>query len=168
LVFTPLTTPYLAEYGEDWYNTAPRKLFMQAAHGRKTLPDEQVVILSHVLSHEVNMGYSHHCNLQLLRFNGEKILNLKHLVKLVAQCTDDYLRFDFDCDMYVDEMSERMCSVHNVLSQQLTSDVLSESRVIILDRNEAKRHTETVLQSYRVPSVVSEDLISEWLGGSTQ
>jgi len=53
LVFTPLTTPYLTEYGEDWYNTAPRKLFIQAAFGRKTVPDQEVVILSHVLSHEV-------------------------------------------------------------------------------------------------------------------
>ena len=60
-----------------------------------------MVILSNVLVHEVNDGYQHVTNEQLLKFNGQKVLNLKHLMQMVLKNTDTYLRFDFDDDLYV-------------------------------------------------------------------
>lgn len=50
LVFTPLTQPYLHEYGDDWYNSAPRRLCERALTGILTKPGEQLVILSQVRS----------------------------------------------------------------------------------------------------------------------
>ena len=119
LVFTPLTQPYLLEYGEDWFNTSPRKLCIKAIIETMEEPDQEVtsynpihlsiikkkyatqlVILSHVLVHEINDGYQLMTNLQLMKFNGQKILNLKQLMQLVRTNTEPYLRFDFDDDLY--------------------------------------------------------------------
>lgn len=48
LVFVPLTQPYLHEYGEDWYNTCPRRLCERALRELPTKPGEQIVIISQV------------------------------------------------------------------------------------------------------------------------
>lgn len=49
LVFIPLTQPYLHEYGEDWYNTSPRRLCERALRELPKKAGEQLVILSQVL-----------------------------------------------------------------------------------------------------------------------
>ncbi|KAF6137499.1 hypothetical protein GIB67_031778 [Kingdonia uniflora] len=49
LVFVPLSQPYLHEYGEDWYNTSPRRLCERALREMPNKPGEQLVILSQVL-----------------------------------------------------------------------------------------------------------------------
>ncbi|XP_077226653.1 protease Do-like 10, mitochondrial isoform X2 [Tasmannia lanceolata] len=46
LVFVPLTQPYLHEYGEDWYNTSPRRLCERALRDLPRKSGEQLVILS--------------------------------------------------------------------------------------------------------------------------
>lgn len=51
LVFVPLTQPYLHEYGEDWYNTSPRRLCESAMREPPKRPGQQLVILSQVLIH---------------------------------------------------------------------------------------------------------------------
>lgn len=48
LVFVPLTQPYLHEYGEDWYNTSPRRLCERALKELPKKSGEQLVILSQV------------------------------------------------------------------------------------------------------------------------
>lgn len=48
LVFVPLTQPYLHEYGEDWYNTAPRRLCERALRELPKKKNQQLVILSQV------------------------------------------------------------------------------------------------------------------------
>jgi hypothetical protein len=60
-----------------------------------------VVVLAHILVDEVNSGYQNITNLEVVRFNGVKIENLKHLVHLVENNTEPHLRFDLDEHMYV-------------------------------------------------------------------
>lgn len=48
LVFVPLTQPYLHEYGEDWYNTSPRRLCERALRELPQKDGQQLVILSQV------------------------------------------------------------------------------------------------------------------------
>jgi hypothetical protein len=48
LVFVPLTQPYLHEYGDDWYNTSPRRLCERAMRSFPTQEGEQMVIISQV------------------------------------------------------------------------------------------------------------------------
>ena len=54
----------------------------------------QVVILSQVLACEATLGYEDYCNVQLLKFNGTPVNNLRHLTELVEACTETYMRFD--------------------------------------------------------------------------
>lgn len=55
LVFTRLSFAYIAEYGEDWYNTAPRELLHQAFHAKHKFEGQEIVILSHVLVDDCNL-----------------------------------------------------------------------------------------------------------------
>ena len=54
----------------------------------------QVVILSQVLACDTTLGYEDYCNVQLLKFNGTPVNNLRHLTELVEDCTETYMRFD--------------------------------------------------------------------------
>lgn len=70
LVFIPLTQPYLHEYGEDWYNTSPRRLCERALRELPKKAGEQLVILSQVLS-------SHHHSWKQVKSNIYPVLNSK-------------------------------------------------------------------------------------------
>lgn len=54
----------------------------------------QVVVLSQVLACDATLGYEDYCNVQLLKFNGTAVNNLRHLIQLVEDCTESYMRFD--------------------------------------------------------------------------
>lgn len=132
LVFIPLTQPYLHEYGEDWYNTSPRRLCERALRELPKKAGEQLVILSQVLMDDINLGYERLAELQVKKVNGMEIENLKHLCQLVQSCSEESLRFDLDDD-----------------------------RVIVLNYNSGKIATERILKRHRIPSVMSNDLINE-------
>ncbi|GKV29016.1 hypothetical protein SLEP1_g37996 [Rubroshorea leprosula] len=132
LVFIPLTQPYLHEYGEDWYNTSPRRLCERALREQPQKAGEQLVILSQVLMDDINTGYERLAELQVKKVNGIEIDNLKHLCQLVENCSTESLRFDLDDD-----------------------------RVVALNYKLARIATSRILQRHRIPSAMSSDLISE-------
>lgn len=132
LVFIPLTQPYLHEYGEDWYNTSPRRLCERALKELPEKPGQQLVILSQVLMDDINTGYERLADLQVKRVNGVKVENLKQFRQLVE---DDHhgeenVRFDLD-----------------------------DERVIVLNYESAKIATSLMLKRHRIPSAISRDLI---------
>ena len=61
LVFVPLSQPYLHEYGEDWYNTSPRRLCEQALRKLPRKAGEQLVVLSQVF-HLFEAVYHFRCS----------------------------------------------------------------------------------------------------------
>ncbi|GAB2277133.1 Protease Do-like 10, mitochondrial [Dionaea muscipula] len=130
LVFVPLTQPYLHEFGEDWYNTSPRRLCERALRELPKKAGEQLVILSQVLMDDINAGYERLAELQVKKVNGVEIENLKHLCQLVEGCKEEKLRFDLDDD-----------------------------RVIALDYHKAKLATSRIMERHRIPSAKSSDLI---------
>ncbi|CAN6447411.1 unnamed protein product [Victoria cruziana] len=130
LVFVPLTQPYLHEYGEDWYNSSPRRLCEHALRDMPKKHGEQFVILSQVLLDDINAGYERLAELQVRKVNDVEVENLKHLCGLVENCTDKRIRFDLDDD-----------------------------RVIVLNYNKAKLATYEILKSHRIPSTMSGDLL---------
>lgn len=132
LVFIPLTQPYLHEYGDDWYNTSPRRLCERALRELPRKAGEQLVILSQVLMDDINTGYERLSDLQVKKVNAVEIENLKHLCNLVEGCHEQSLRFDLD-----------------------------EDRVIIMDYNSAKLATSRILKRHRIPSAMSGDLMVE-------
>ncbi|KAL2227843.1 protease Do-like 10, mitochondrial [Sesamum indicum] len=136
LVFVPLTQPYLHEYGEDWYNTSPRRLCERALRELPQKTGQQLVILSQVLMDDINTGYERLSDLQVKKVNGIEVDNLKHLRQLVENSSRDNVRFDLDDD-----------------------------RVIVLNYNSAKMATTRILKRHRIPSAMSSDLVDEE-GGS--
>ncbi|KAG2719009.1 hypothetical protein I3843_03G238000 [Carya illinoinensis] len=132
LVFVPLTQPYLHEYGEDWYNTSPRRLCERALRELPKKAGEQLVILSQVLMDDINAGYERLAELQVKKVNGVEIENLKHLCRLVDSCSEESVRLDLD-----------------------------DERVIVLNYQLAKIATSSILKRHRIPSSKSSDLIDE-------
>lgn len=132
LVFVPLTQPYLHEYGEEWYNTSPRRLCERALKELPKKADQQLIILSQVLMDDINAGYERLAELQVKKVNGVEIDNLKHLCQLIRDCSSESLRFDLDDD-----------------------------RVIALNYQSAKVATSRILKRHRIPSAMSSDLSAE-------
>jgi hypothetical protein len=66
LVFTPLTEPFIEEECEE---TLGLKLLAKARYSLSTFEGEQIVIVSQVLAHEVNIGYEHMGNQQVKLFH---------------------------------------------------------------------------------------------------
>ncbi|KAI5330687.1 PREDICTED: protease Do [Prunus dulcis] len=139
LVFVPLTQPYLHEYGEDWYNTSPRRLCESALREPPKRAGEQLVILSQVLMDDINAGYERLAELQVKKVNGIEVENLKHLCQLVENCSKESVRFDLDDD-----------------------------RVIVLNHSLAKVATSKILKCHRIPSAMSNDLIDKQSNLQTQ
>ncbi|XP_065876030.1 protease Do-like 10, mitochondrial isoform X2 [Euphorbia lathyris] len=132
LVFVPLTQPYLHEYGEDWYNSSPRRLCERALRELPKKSGQQLVILSQVLMDDINAGYERLAELQVKKVNGVEVENLKHLCEIVEECTAKSLKFDLD-----------------------------EDRVIVLNYNSAKIATSKILERHRIPSAMSTDLTDQ-------
>ncbi|KAI3705312.1 hypothetical protein L1987_75548 [Smallanthus sonchifolius] len=131
LVFVPLSQPYLHEYGEDWYNTSPRRLCERALRELPQKPGQELVILSQVLMDDINVGYERLADLQVKKVNGIEINNLKHMCQLVEDCKEDNLRFDLD-----------------------------DERVIVLNYSRARTATSHILKRHRIPSAMSNDILT--------
>ncbi|KAK3137504.1 hypothetical protein QOZ80_5BG0453150 [Eleusine coracana subsp. coracana] len=126
LVFTPLTEPFIEEECED---TLGLKLLAKARYSLATFEGEQIVIVSQVLAHEVNIGYEHMGNQQVMKLNGTAIKNIHHLAHLVDTCKDKFLTFEFEDDF-----------------------------LVVLDREEANAASSDILKEHAIPSVRSSGL----------
>ena len=101
LVFTVLSEDYMkSEYGKNWLCKAPVRFVKEYMYGRKTDPEEQIVILNQILSHDVNHGYSDDSfsPRRLYAVNGEKITNISELVRVVESAKSKFLTFDLSDD----------------------------------------------------------------------
>jgi hypothetical protein len=74
---------------------------------------------------------------QVKKVNGVEVRNLRHLRRLVEGCKEKFVRFDLD-----------------------------DERVMVLNFEEAKRASEGILSSHRIPSHISEDLEEDRFGDS--
>ncbi|GFH14101.1 uncharacterized protein HaLaN_10090, partial [Haematococcus lacustris] len=130
LVFTPVSEPYLqSEYGAGYSTEAPVRLLDRLFHTLPKNGDEEVVVLSQVLACSATLGYEDVYNVQLLKFNGEPVRNLRHLAELVVGCTQPFMRFDLDYN-----------------------------ELVILETQAALRATADVQTSHSVPHLCSADL----------
>jgi len=95
LVFVPLCEPYLrSEYGDDFDSKAPVILLERWQYGICERKGDQVVVLSQVLAHSINVGYEHLVNYLVTSCNGEPVRNLRHLVELIDGNRERFLRID--------------------------------------------------------------------------
>lgn len=132
IIFTVCSEPYLlSEYGAEYMSEAPVKLLERLMHGERLKPDDQVVVLSQVLACDATLGYEDYCNVQVLKFNSTPVRNLRHLIQLVANCPDHYMRFD-----------------------------LAYKEVVTLESDAVKDATASILELHSIPAAVSKDLLA--------
>ncbi|KAG2616388.1 hypothetical protein PVAP13_3NG193501 [Panicum virgatum] len=136
LVFTPLTEPFIEEECED---TLGLKLLAKARYSLATFEGEQIVIVSQVLAHEVNIGYEHMGNQQVIKLNGTAVKNIHHLAHLVDTCQDKFLTFEFEDDF-----------------------------LVVLHREEAAAASSDILKEHAIPSVRSSDLSEPYVEGKNE
>eukprot|EP00955_Chlamydomonas_euryale_P090597 364557-Chlamydomonas_euryale.AAC.9 len=147
LVFVPLSQPYLHEYGDDWTNTSPRRLYDKAMHKMMKRPAEQIVVLTQVLSDDVNAGYQLFQNLQVVRVNGDEVLNLAHFRQLVETASSDgFVRFELEDDrlMVVDRLLAIEAS-DRIAERTCDHDVIASWRCILLARKIQQMKSRNVL-----------------------
>ena len=97
--FVGLTEPYLHEWGDEWIADAPQDLVHLALTGVQQQPDEQPVILSRCFPSRRTAGYAHMADRQVVRVNGQPVVNLQQMYSLVRNLheTSEFLAFEVYC-----------------------------------------------------------------------
>lgn len=136
LVFTVCSEAYLrsefGRYGDEFGQQAPLK-FIEACYKMQKEPGQQLVVLSHILVNDVNVGYEsdHYSNTIVYSVNGQKVNNLVELAQLVESSEERFL--EFEVGMFFKEL-------------------------IVLDREKAKAAMHDILERHNVPAPISKDL----------
>lgn len=141
LVFTVCTVPYLVdEFGANWVSSAVCGPIVEKAFTKwRSDPTDELVILSHVLSHEVNHGYNQYTDIVVTSVNGVVIKNLKQLVDILES---------------VDE------STHPFVELQCNSNT---DVYIVLNVNKAKLAQSSILEHNQIPCRMSRELADVYL-----
>lgn len=130
LVFTTLSVPFLlAEFGMEWDQEAPVEMVHRVMYQRATSSDEQLVVLTQVLSHDLTVGYEDVENYLVHTMNDTHVRSLRHLMELIKRCEDKYLRFGLDANV-----------------------------VLALLAEDAQLATQEVLERHWIPAATSADL----------
>ena len=130
LVFTTVCVPYLkSEYGKDYDYDAPVPILNRLMYDQVTDKGQNVVVVAHVLSAPINIGYEDIVNTVVNGFNGKPVSNLKQLADMCDGCKDPFMRFELD---------------HNLL--------------VVLKTKEAHGATQDILKTHCIPSAKSQDL----------
>ncbi|MHC5064071.1 MAG: S1C family serine protease [Planctomycetota bacterium] len=86
LIFQTLTREYLRAWGEKWRDRAPKELMHLHYSGVRTEQRQEVIVLSHVLADEINVGYGSFADEPIVAINGHQPTNLADLVSRVDSC----------------------------------------------------------------------------------
>ena len=130
LVFCPLTKDLLNIWGSQWVQSAPRELVCYLLNNVPEKENQQIIVLLKALAAEVNEGYQNVNNWVVNRVNGEKIWNMNDLVEKIENCQQPYIIFE---DQY--------------------------NKKIVLDRERVEENHQEILETYRISSDRSEDLM---------
>ena len=127
LVFQSLTRHYL-ETWEDWWEKAPNQLLHEYYNGTKYKNRREVIILTQVLSDELNLGYDTLDNQIVKTVEGKPMSDLAQLAKVVR-------------------------SADQTITIELTNGCS-----IVIDAKQEKERKELILERYQVPKFASKDL----------
>eukprot|EP00977_Amphora_coffeiformis_P025424 scaffold19753_cov231-Amphora_coffeaeformis.AAC.2 len=123
LVFTPLSVPYLfASNAWDEYVSDNVSYLLGKWHSSKQEENDEVVVLSHVLAHQENLGFDTLGDLHLEKCNGEKVRSLNHLKRLLEDCTEQFVRFEFAPNKQImvlehanlERVTQEVCAEHSI------------------------------------------------------
>ncbi|MCB9641227.1 MAG: trypsin-like peptidase domain-containing protein [Myxococcales bacterium] len=128
LVFQPLTRDFLSTW-DKWYQNAPKELLDLYYHGYPTPERRQVIVLSHVLADEINVGYEGLENTVISHVNGNLVGDLRELIDAI-------------------ESSPRLLELKT--SHQLR---------IVMEKSAADKAHSRILRRYRIHKDRSDDLV---------
>lgn len=99
LVFLELSRPYLQEWGNDWANTAPKRLVYYDAF-QNELPEDRgkIVILAQVLPTPETLGYESLQNLVVTDVNGKRVRSLRGLAEAIKTPLKGFQKIEFEED----------------------------------------------------------------------
>ena len=80
LVFQRLTAEYLRNWGEHWWDKAPKELLHSYYYGLRRPEQQEVVVLAQVLADAVNVGYEAFHNDSVAMVNGEQPVDMADFV----------------------------------------------------------------------------------------
>ncbi len=100
-VLQKLTREYLAEWGSDWPGKVPSHLYHYYSNMAYKPTDERrdIVILSYVLSANINLGYTGLGRIVVSKFNGMPVCSIGDILtaqKLNPDSKYDVIEFEFD------------------------------------------------------------------------
>jgi S1-C subfamily serine protease len=130
LVFCPLTYNYLSTMDGYPFQEPPYNLMTYLNEAEPSREGEEVVIIIKVLTGNFNNGYEHLVNRRILTVNGERILNLQELIRIVEAGTEEPF------------------AVFQTLDDQ----------TIAIDRKKAEAAHDQILSIYRIAEDRSSDL----------
>jgi hypothetical protein len=129
-VFCPLTLNYLWTWGYNWTDEAPFNLINYFTHEKPGAAGEEVVIIIKVLPSDVNQDYENFTNERIVEVNRKKVRNLRHLISLVEEETDDpFVVFK-----------------------------IKRGSVIVMDRKKVEAKQSAILQTYQISADRSDNL----------
>lgn len=128
LVFQRLTAEYLRNWGDHWWDKAPKELLHLYHAGNRTPDRQEVVVLAQVLADAVNVGYAPFANDLVVGVNGHRPVDLADFVRVVDAAAGEV-----------------------VLE-------LSSGGTLLLDAGGARAAQARILERYHVPGDRSVDL----------
>ncbi len=87
LVFQLLTRDFLTTW-DKWWNKAPKEFLNYYYMGTRTPERQEVVILTHILADEINVGYEHLYNEGIASVNGHMPRDMHDFVRAVESAGD--------------------------------------------------------------------------------
>jgi S1-C subfamily serine protease len=96
----PLTFAPVQELGLSFYlevNRSRKSPLWSRQNDSKKFPNEQLVVAAApIFEHKSSKGYTDPFGHVLLDLNGRKVKNLSHLLEMLRDCKDEYLKFRFE------------------------------------------------------------------------
>eukprot|EP00698_Gefionella_okellyi_P007352 TRINITY_DN1793_c0_g1_i1.p1 TRINITY_DN1793_c0_g1~~TRINITY_DN1793_c0_g1_i1.p1 ORF type:complete len:546 (+),score=150.79 TRINITY_DN1793_c0_g1_i1:57-1640(+) len=94
-VFCVLSIPLINSMfeSEDVEISTALSTIQKAVHSPKKSADEEFIVLLKVLIAEVNFGYDSESMVQLHKFNGETVINLRDFITKVKNCKSEFYEF---------------------------------------------------------------------------
>ncbi len=129
-VFVPLTANYFQMGSWDNFKPELKDLFM---HGFPSADRKQVVLISHVLPHDINVGYDRENNLIVDKVNGHPISEMKDLIEAFKNPVGGHQVIDVDDHAWF-------------------------GTKIVFDAAKAQQATADIMAEFKIPSDRSQDL----------
>jgi S1-C subfamily serine protease len=137
LVFSPVRADAIAWYARARpdLDSVQSPLFTRFTDRARFTGEELVVVTSPMFTHKIAKGYQDPLGQVVTQVNGVKVKNLKHLVEIFRDCTDDYLTIRF--------------------AEQ-------GAEVLVFRREEMDKATEEILEDNEIKRRGSDDVLKVW------